>query len=126
MVIDPGDPQVVGDAEPPRAPTTEELLHPVLQVLSDGQTRDVRAVAEMVADLLDLDEAARALKVPSGMSRVEHRVGWARTSLVRAGLLEQPRESAMRITDAGRYTMESSPLRGATLLSIWRPSIRFA
>lgn len=83
-----------------RAPTTEQLLHPVLEALADGQTPDTPTVAKMAADLLGLDAATRALKIPSGALRIEHRVGWARTSLVRAGLVEQPGESAMRILSA--------------------------
>jgi hypothetical protein len=94
-----------------RAPTTEQLLHPVLEALADGRTRDIPTVAEMTADLLGLDAATRVLKVPSGALRIEHRVGWARTSLVRAGLVEQPGESAMRITDAGREAIASAETR---------------
>ncbi len=98
-----------GDEHPggSRAPTTDELLHPVLEALSDGQTREIHEVAELASDALGLDAATRALKVPTGVSRVEHRVGWARTSLVRAGLVDQPRESAMTITDAGRAILAS-------------------
>jgi hypothetical protein len=94
-----------------RAPTTDQLLQPVLEALADGQTRDTATVAKMAADLLGLDASTRALKVPSGALRIEHRVGWARTSLVRAGLVEQPGESAMRITDAGRETLASATTR---------------
>jgi hypothetical protein len=57
---------------------------------------------EIVSEALGLDDATRALKLPSGATRVENRVGWARTALVRAGLVEQPRESAVTITAAGR------------------------
>jgi hypothetical protein len=94
-----------------RAPTTDQLLHPVLEALADGETRDTATVAKMAADLLGLDAATRALKVPSGALRIEHRVGWARTNLVRAGLVEQPGESVMRITDAGRETLASAEAR---------------
>jgi hypothetical protein len=94
-----------------RAPTTEQLLHPVLEALADGQTRDTPTVAKMAADLLGLDAATRALKIPSGAFRIEHRVGWARTSLVRAGLVEQPGQSAMRITDVGREALASTKAR---------------
>lgn len=65
----------------------------------------------MVSDTLALDPATRALRVPTGISRVEHRVGWARTSLVRAGLVSQPRESAMTITDTGSALLLSAQER---------------
>lgn len=94
-----------------RAPTIEQLLDPVLQALADGQTRDIATVAAMAADLLGLDATTRALRIPSGVLQIEHRVGWARTSLVRAGLVEQPEESAIRITDAGREALASTKTR---------------
>jgi hypothetical protein len=94
-----------------RPPRTEQLLHQVLEALADGQTRDTPAVAKMAADLLGLDEATRALKGPSGALRIEHRIGWARTSLVRAGLVEQPGESVMRITAAGREALACAEAR---------------
>ncbi len=103
------------EAQPPseatrelRPPTIKQLLHPVLEALADGQTRDIATVADMAADILGIDAATRALKVPSGTRRVEHRVGWACTSLVRAGLVEQPGQSVVRITDAGREALASA------------------
>jgi hypothetical protein len=91
-----------------RAPTTDELLQPVLEALADGQTREIAEVAEMAANTLGLDPEVRALRVPSGALRIDHRVGWARTALVRAGLIDQPRESAMTLTDAGRKALDSA------------------
>jgi hypothetical protein len=99
-----GDDQAAG----PRPPTTDELLHPVLEALADGETREISTLAELASDALGLDAQTRAVKMPAGMSRVEHRVGWARTSLVRAGLVDQPRESAIRITEAGRTLLASA------------------
>lgn len=62
MAIEEAD--LKADAQPPRASATEELLHSVLQALVDGRMRDVRTVAEIVADSLGLEEATRALKIP--------------------------------------------------------------
>ncbi len=91
-----------------RAPTIEQLLQPALEALADGQTRHVATVADIAADLLGVDAETRALTLPSGVRQIEHRVGWARTSLVRAGLVEQPGKSAMRITAAGREALGSA------------------
>ncbi len=89
-------------------PTTDQLLHPILQALADGHTREIATVTELVADALELDPAVRAVKIASGSTSLANRVGWARTSLVRAGLVDQPRESAMAITDAGRAALASA------------------
>jgi hypothetical protein len=111
VVFEPGSQAPSEEPLESRAPTTEQLLQPVLDALADGQTRDIPMVASMAADLLGLDAATRALKIPSGALRIEHRVGWARTSLVRAGLVEQPAEAAVRITDAGREALASAETR---------------
>jgi hypothetical protein len=101
-------PEHTEESPAPRAPTTEQLLQPMLEALADGETRDIPTIARLAADLLGVDAATRALKVPSGALRIEHRAGWARTILVRAGLVEQPAESAMRITAAGSEALASS------------------
>lgn len=64
-------------------------------------------VAEAVADLLGLDEASRELRHQSGQTVLTNRIGWAKTSLVKAGLLEQPAPSSIVITDEGRRVLNS-------------------
>jgi hypothetical protein len=98
-------------------PTVDRLLQPVLAALDDGQTRELPAVVDVAADALGLSEASRALRTKSGSTVLENRVGWARTSLVRAGLVAQPRPSAVVITPAGRDALASAerPIDGAYL-----------
>ena len=89
-------------------PTVDRLLQPVLEALADGQTRELSAVAQLVAERLGLSTSSVALRTKSGSTVLENRVGWARTSLVRAGLVDQPREAAVQITDAGRTALDTS------------------
>ena len=97
------DAETVGPA--PRVPTVDALLRPVLDALADGQTRDMAEVVELVADLVGLDADGRRARIPSGRTVIENRVGWARTSLVKADLVDQPKESTVVITDAGRAVL---------------------
>lgn len=117
-----GDPQPTQayEAHPGPAvyvPSVDLLLQPVLEVLSDGETRDLPAVAQLVADRLELSADSVALRIKSGSTVLENRVGWARTSLVRAGLIDQPREAAVQITEAGRQALVTSegPITSAYL-----------
>ena len=48
---------------------------------------------------------AGELRHPSGQTVLVNRIGWAKTSLVKAGLLEQPAPSSIVITDAGHAVL---------------------
>src|ERR1700733_90810 len=87
-------------------PSIDKLLQPVLEAVADGQARESSEVVTIVSDSLGLDAEGREARIRSGRTVIENRVGWACTSLTRAGLLEQPRESAVAITDVGRSTLE--------------------
>lgn len=99
-----------GDVENDAAssvPTIDGLLRPVLDALADGDTHELSDVVSIVSDGIGLDFESRNARIASGGTVIANRIGWARTSLVRAGLIEQPRESAIAITNAGRATLAS-------------------
>jgi restriction system protein len=48
--------------------------------------------------------------LPSGQqSIIDNRVGWARTYLKKAGLLESPKRSFLKITKVGREALKKGP-----------------
>jgi restriction system protein len=50
--------------------------------------------------------------LPSGTAPLfDNRVGWARTYLKQAGLLESPKRGVLRITERGKATLSKSPKR---------------
>lgn len=83
-------------------PTIDEFRPVVLRVLSDGQTRRVRDVCELVADHLKLTEEAKSETIASGQLRYVNRINWACSGLTHAGLLDRPARGYYRITDEGR------------------------
>ena len=84
-------------------------MRPLLEALSDGREQNVREVYAAVADRLHLTEADRQELIPSGTQRLlDNRVGWARTYLLKAGLLESPRRAIVRITQRGREALSGS------------------
>ena len=91
-----------------RVPTFDRLFRPVLEAVSDGEIRSLNDVVDLVSDLVALDPDARLARLPSGRTVVENRVRWATTNLVKAGLVEQPRESAVVITDAGSQVLRTA------------------
>ncbi|WP_022919182.1 restriction endonuclease [Ruania albidiflava] len=85
------------------------FVRPVLQVLSDGETRTRREVVRRSLDLSGLSDEARAETLESGGNRADGRVGWALTHLTKAGWVERPARAQYRITDAGRSWFADHP-----------------
>jgi restriction system protein len=106
-------------------PTYDEFFRPFLALLaSDGalHMRDVRARLEAKSGLTP-DELAQRL--PSGQfTVVENRIGWARTYLFKAELIERVARATYRLTDAGRRMLETHP-KEITLAELRRvPALR--
>ena len=87
---------------PDGVPTIDGCRPPVLRILADGQTRSLRDIIARVAELLQLPDDVVAQRVSSGQGRLENRVGWACSSLFRAGLIDRERRGVYGINDAGR------------------------
>ncbi len=82
-------------------------MRPLLETLSDGREHIIRDVYPELADRFELTESDRQELIPSGSQRLLHnRVGWAKTYLVKAGLLASPRRGVILITDRGRQALD--------------------
>ena len=80
-------------------PKFDETMLPILKVLSDGQIKNLKEVSEILEnEYFDLTEEEQKETVSSGISRFLDRVGWGRTYLKKAGLLEQPERGKVQIT----------------------------
>lgn len=91
-------------------PSYEELMLPLLRALADGQEHNMRTLREGLATTLGLTEADRRALLPSGKQPVfANRLGWAKTYLDKAGLLETVRRGVYRLTDEGRKLLDSNP-----------------
>ncbi len=95
------------EGQPAAIPSYEQLLRPILEVVADGRTWGAPNLVEAVADLAGVDEASQQLRHPSGQTILANRIGWAKTSLVKAGLIEQPAPSSIVITEAGRAVLNT-------------------
>ena len=93
-------------------PDYQTLMLPVLQLASDQLEHKFREVVEALAEKFSLSDDERAELLPSGSQTVFHnRVGWARSYLKQAGLLESPRRGYFRITDQGLILLAENPER---------------
>lgn len=90
-------------------PSTGELVGPVLAALSDGKPQDLPGLVESVCSALGLAEEVRERRVPSGQTVISYRVGWARTFLAKAGLVDNPAEGVTILTEDGAAFLASHP-----------------
>lgn len=90
-------------------PTYEAMMRPTLEILSERGPQQFRALAEVVADAMQLTEEDRAITIESGQSVYVNRVGWAVTYLVQAGAIRRPQRGLAEITDRGRQLLAERP-----------------
>lgn len=91
-------------------PKYDEIMLPFLRLLSDGQEHSLSEVFRSLVDHFQLsDEEVREL-LPSGKQGVfRSRVGWARTYLSKAGLINAPQRARYVITERGIDFLKQNP-----------------
>src|SRR5215204_6295047 len=83
---------------------------PLLNLAADGKEHRLRAAIEELADHFNLTEDERKELLPSGsQATFDNRVGWARTYMKKAGLLESPRRGYFKITEKGTQALSAKP-----------------
>ncbi|MHB8859963.1 MAG: restriction endonuclease [Thermoleophilia bacterium] len=91
-------------------PDYQTTMLPLLTYASDGSEHTLREAIEHLADQFKLTAQERKTLLPSGTQEMfANRVGWARTYLKKAGLLDSPRRGYFQITDRGLQVMKDSP-----------------
>jgi restriction system protein len=85
---------------------------PLLEGLADGSDHGLRELRDDIARKLALTDADREELLPSRKQAVyDNRLGWAKTYLDKAGLLEAVRRGVYHLTDRGREVLATKPPR---------------
>lgn len=93
-------------------PDYQTVMLPLLIFLKDGGEHSLREAIDVLADEFSLTENERVEMLPSGQQATfTNRVGWARTYLKKAGLLESTRRSYFRITPRGKQVLFDAPAK---------------
>ena len=71
-------------------PRYDELMIPVLEVLSDKKEHRITEIVDILAKKLKLTNEELEEKISSGSNKFTGRVGWARTYLKAAKLIDSP------------------------------------
>ena len=89
-------------------PSYQDLMKPVLEASANGEVK-LSKVVDLLAEQFNLTEEERMELLPSGrQAAFTNRVGWAKTYLAKAGLLDSTRRGHFVITDLGKEALNSS------------------
>lgn len=91
-------------------PDYQSIMLPLLKFAGDKNEHSLREAITYLATVfkLTLDEQKELL--PSGKQPTfDNRVGWARTYMEKAGLLEKPRRAFFKITSRGLEVLSANP-----------------
>lgn len=93
-------------------PDYQSLMLPLLKLVSDRQEHKYRDLIESLAVEFKISEDERKELLASGNQAVfDNRVGWAKTYLKKAGLLDSPKRATFIITQTGIDTLNKKPSR---------------
>jgi restriction system protein len=93
-------------------PGFQDIMLPLLQIADDGQEHNLGEAIEQLASFFNLTGEERKELLPSARQfKFDNRVGWARTHLGKAQLLEKTGRGRFRITERGRDVLEGNPSR---------------
>lgn len=93
-------------------PDYQSIMLPVLKFAGDGLEHSLRETIEALADEFSLTDDERNELLPSGQQAVfDNRVGWARTYMKKAGLMETTRRGYFKITEQGKKVLQKKPTR---------------
>lgn len=93
-------------------PDYQTCMLPFLRFLGDSEEHSLREAEESLGEYFQLSATERAELLASGQQRVfKNRIGWARTYLKKACLIEAPKRGVFKITDRGLKVLSTNPIR---------------
>lgn len=91
-------------------PDYQSLMLPLLKLLSDGKEHKYRELIETLAEKFHLTAEERKDLLASGNQPIfDNRVGWAKTYLKKAGLIESTQRATFVITQLGKEVLSKNP-----------------
>jgi restriction system protein len=93
-------------------PVFQQITLPLLQLLEDKQEHSLRQIIDSLINQFNVTQEEQHELLPSGKQAIfDNRVGWARTHLKKAGLIESTRRGFFRITDRGLQVLKEKPAK---------------
>jgi restriction system protein len=93
-------------------PDFQTIMLPLLQFASDREEHSIHEAVESLAIHFSLADEEKSKLLPSGQQPIFYnRVGWARTYLKKARLIDDPRRGYFRVTNRGKEVLQRNPDR---------------
>jgi restriction system protein len=91
-------------------PDFQACMLPFLKFLADGKEYSVAEIIDKVSSFFELSQEEREALLPSGRQTIiVSRVGWARTYLLKAGLIKRTRRGHYAIAEKGLELLKTNP-----------------
>lgn len=91
-------------------PKFYEVHKPFLELLRDGQPHTLKELKTPLANYFHLSEDELAKLLDSGRQTIfQNRIGWARTYLIKSGLISSPARATFVITAEGKTVLAENP-----------------
>lgn len=92
-------------------PKYYETYRPFLECLKDGQQHAYKNIKDYIASAMSISEEERKIMLPSGKQAIfDNRIGWARTYLKKAELIDCPSRAVFVITPEGERALKEAPV----------------
>ncbi|SBS28414.1 Mrr restriction system protein [Marinomonas aquimarina] len=92
-------------------PNYQEIMRPFLHFLNSDQENEskLRDLINQISSHFGLSDEEKNELLPSGKQRmIDNRVGWARTYLLKAGLIDSPKRAHFVITERGKQALSEN------------------
>ena len=100
-------------------PKYDEFYRLVLDALQDGKSHSMKEVRNSIAQTLHLTEQDLSETLSNGSSVYAGRVGWAKTYLKKAEMIDSPQRGYITITPAGQSLLASNePITNSLLAKL--------
>jgi len=91
-------------------PNYQTFMLPLLNYSADNQVHSINEIIVELSKQFKTTEEERKLLLPSGTQYVvDNRIGWAKTYLTKAGLLESTKRGFFKITPRGLDFLKTKP-----------------
>jgi restriction system protein len=91
-------------------PDFQSIMLPLLEITGDKKEHTLQEIRESLANQFHLSDEERSKILSKSKQPVfSNRVGWARTYLKKAGLLEYTSKGTFKITDRGIEVLQERP-----------------
>jgi restriction system protein len=91
-------------------PDFQAIMLPLLKYLGDEKEHQLQETIDAMAKQFELTPEERREVLPSGRQPIiDNRVGWARTYMKKAGLIDATRRSYFKVTERGLQVLRENP-----------------